>query len=266
MGETSDLLNPTSPDFQVSERYWAGRARLLRLVTDEATSDPCGHTIYLSPESLASPRLVTAIAGEAGLSAQIAGVVRQVGKPDTGLVSFWWDTRALVVVPPFPIERDLYSQGPNTGPLADLLNRRLLLGIVLLRLGRYAVGVLQGDALVASKSGSRYVKSRHRAGGSSQRRFERSRERLVRELFDKTCQVTTEVLTPFDDHIDYLLMGGERHTLDGFIRRCTFMQRLAPVTLRRTLEVHRPGREALEHIQHQVWRSRVLVFTRDDQG
>lgn len=259
-------MDSTSPDFQVSERYWAGRARLLRTLTDEATSDPCDHTIYLCPESLGSPGRVTAIAAEAGLSAQIAGVVRQVGESDTGLASFWWDTRALVVVPPFPIERDQYSQGADTGPLAELLNKNLLLGIVLLRLGRYAVGVLQDDVLVASKSGSRYVKSRHRAGGSSQRRFERSRERLIRELFDKACQVTADVLTPFDGHIDYLLKGGERHTLDGFIRRCTYLQRMAPVTLRRTLEVHRPGREALEHIQHQVWRSRVLVFTRDDQA
>ena len=57
-------------------------------------------------------------------------------------------------------------------------------------------------------------------------------------------------------------MGGERHTLQGFIRRCPFVNRPEPVRLQRTLEVERPGRAALEKIHNEVWKSRVLVLTR----
>ncbi len=205
-------------------------------------------------------------AGTAPAAPNLAGVLREVPESETGLVVFAGRSQTVVVAPPFPVREDRSFQVLEPSSLEEVMARPLLVGVVLLRLGRYAVAVLRGRELVGSKTGARYVKRPHRAGGSSQRRFERSRERLVRELFDKTCQVTQDVLTPFDGRIDFMLMGGEQHTLDGLIRRCTFLQRLEPVMLRRTLEVHRPGREALEHIQHQVWRSRVIRFTRDDQG
>ena len=142
----------------------------------------------------------------------------------------------------------------------ELLASDRVIGVVLLRLGRYAVGVLRGDTLVASKTGTRHVKSRHRAGGSSQRRFERSRERLVRELYDKTCEVVTDVFSPHDRSIDYVLFGGERHTLRGLVQRCRYLSSLERKTLTRVLEVDRPGQKALEGIVGEVWTSRALIF------
>ena len=232
---------------------------MLRLLDYLAASGGCVRTLYLRPESTATP-------GDLGAGPEHAGVLRQVGESETGLVLFWCDDRAWAVVPPFPIGSKSTSSGADTAPLKELLGSELHVGVVLLRLGRYAVGVLRGDRLLASKSGSRYVKSRHRAGGSSQRRFERSRQRLVRELFDKACQVAGEVLAPFDDRIDYLLLGGERHTLQRFVKRCALLQRSTPVTLKRRLAVERPGRAALEQVHHEVWKSRVLVFTRGGAG
>ena len=132
----------------------------------------------------------------------------------------------------------------------------------MIRLGRYAVGVLDGDALVASKTDTRYVKSRHRAGGSSQRRFERSRERLVRELYDKTCAVASDILRPFADSLDYVLLGGEKQTVGGLLRRCDALRRLEPITLQRRLNVRRPGQAALEGVHTEVWSSRVVVLDR----
>lgn len=241
---------------------------MLRTLSELEARGQCRHTIYLNPQSLRqsqaslSKALETHIR-ESSPTTEHYDVVRQVGESDTGVVLFWWDDRALAVVPPFPVEKETYSQRANTAPLVELLSRELLVGVVLLRLGRYAVGVFQGDRLVTSKSDSRYVKRRHRAGGSSQRRFERSRERLIRELFDKACQVTRDVFSPFENRIDYILMGGERHTLQGFTRRCTFLHRFGCVTLRRVLEVDQPGQKALEQIPYEVWKSRVLVFALD---
>ena len=115
--------------------------------------------------------------------------------------------------------------------------------------------------MLASKTGSRYVKSRHRAGGSSQRRFERSRERLVRELYDKACTVTRDLFAPYHDRLEFVLMGGERHTLQAFVQRCAYLGTLSEKTLARRLEVDRPGQAALDGIAHEVWKSRVLVFS-----
>ena len=252
------------PLFRISERFWSGKARLLQLVAEVATSALCRNTIYLSPESLGRPVDVCYRAPEAGEKEQLASVVQQAGESDTGLVLLWCEDRVVAIAPPFPVEEDSFTKGVDTLPLVELLSRDLFVGIILLRLGRYAVGVVHGDNLVASRSGTRYVKSRHRAGGSSQRRFERSRERLVQELFGKTCQTSREVFTPFGNRIDYLLMGGDRHVLQGFVESCVFLQRSEAVTLQRMLDVKRPGRAALEQMPYEVWKSRVLVFTHDE--
>ena len=257
------------PVFQVSERYSASRPRLLRMLADTATSGACRATAYLRPETARSPEgppaeYLTALPEAGGLRGELAELVQLLGETDTGLALFWCGDRVTAVVPPFPLDVDSLSGGVDTSPLERLLARELTVGIVLLRLGRYSLGVLRGEELLASKSGTRYVKARHRAGGSSQRRFERSRERLVRELFDKVCEVASDVFTPFDGRIDYLMMGGERHTLGAFVRRCLFVKQLGPMTLTRTLDVGRPGRAALERMPQEVWKSRVIELTREE--
>ncbi len=262
-------MNVQFPELQVSQRYRAGKAGMVRILADVAASKLCRYTVYLTPEFLASPEAVSsrglkARTGDASLSAIIADTVRQMGESETGIVLFLWDDHAVAVVPPFPVAEDVFSEGADTADLLELLDQDLLVGVILLRLGRYAVGVIQDDELLASKSDTRYVKNRHHKGGSSQRRFERSRERLVRELFDATCEVAKNIFTPFADRIDYLLLGGERHTLEAFERRCDYLKGLPAVRLRRRLQVERPGRKALEKIHHEIWKSLVLVFTRAD--
>jgi peptide subunit release factor 1 (eRF1) len=172
----------------------------------------------------------------------------------------------VAVSPPFPLAEYTGRPGTHVAPLVELFASEIVIGILLLRLGRYAVGVLRGDELVASKTGTRHVKSRHRAGGSSQRRFERSRERLVRELFDKTCEVARAVLSPYEAEIEYVLTGGERHTLGRFVKRCRYMRDLDPRTLGRVLQITRPGQKALDGVAAEVWRSRVLVFEPDGKS
>ena len=145
----------------------------------------------------------------------------------------------------------------------ELLGSEPVIGVILLRLGRYAVGVLRGDRLIASKTDSRYMKNRHRAGGQSQRRFARSRERLIRELYDKTCEVTRTVFAPYMDDMEYVMLGGERGVLNGFVKRCPMMGReLKGKTLARRLAVERPNQKALRGIAREVWMSEVTFLER----
>ena len=266
-----DYLSSAASVLQIENRYWARKIGLLQLLADVDNSGLCHHTVYLTRESVSDPGALEFMAAQSGaansgLSADLADIDLELGASETGRVLFLYDDQVIAVAPPFPIKENSLLEGADTTPLRDLLGSNFLIGVILLRLGRYVVGAVRGDNIVASKSGSRYVKRRHRAGGSSQRRFERSRERLVRELFDKTCQTAREIFDPFQGQIDFLLMGGARHTLAAFVRTCTFLRRSSLVMLNRSLEVNRPGRQAMERIPDEVWKSRVVVLTRSAGG
>jgi peptide subunit release factor 1 (eRF1) len=145
----------------------------------------------------------------------------------------------------------------DTSPLLELLSADYLVGVVLLRLGRFSVAVYQGDRLVASKTDARYVKGRHRAGGSSQRRFERIREGQMRRIYDKTCEATATQFEPFAKQLDYVVLGGERITLNNFRKVCPYLDRFQGKVLDRRLNIRDPKRDTLEEVGRLLWQSRV---------
>ena len=246
---------------QPAEGYWATKPVLLRLLAEIEASGWCRYTLYKAPASPGLDHLQGRLPGAAAWEEAAAQVLGQLGHSETGWTLFLGDEQAMAVAAPFPLLEDASAEGAQTAPLVRLLGWQLLIGVVLLRLGRYAVGVLRGDILIASKTGSRYVKSRHRAGGSSQRRFERGRQRLIRELFDKTCETVRRVVSPYQDGMDHVFMGGERHTLRAFLQRCGYLRGLERITLGRVLQVRRPGQAALDGIASEVWKSRVQTFS-----
>ena len=187
-------------------------------------------------------------------------VIESVGESDTGIALFVGEGRALAVCPPFPFVDDVARSGFVSSPLVRLLENDYLVGVVLLRLGRYAVAVLKGQQLVATKTAGRYMKNRHRAGGQSQRRFERSRERLIRELYDKTCESTRTIFARHEKNVDYILLGGEASTLSGFTDRCRYISNMSHKTLDRRLSIDQPNQNTLENIAFEVWKSRVFSF------
>ena len=242
-------------ELAVVGRSWVGRGRLRRDLAEISASPGYDRTAYL-----ASP---TSAADMDGVAGKAMEALPDLG---TGAAVFYGSRAAVAIAPPFPIDEDLRCDGVDVGPMLDLLSRDVTVGVVLLRLGRYAVGVLENDRLAASKSDTRYVKNRHRKGGSSQRRFERSRERLVRELYDKVCAVAEDVFRPYGDRIEYLLLGGERQTLLAFTKRCGYVERSGSEVLPRRLDVDRPGKAALDTIHRQVWMSRVVRLAEPPEG
>ncbi len=239
-----------SPEYRITRRRWVTRPGLRKLLT--GLEGPY-RTLYLKADSQNS-------GSDAG--PDVDEVLREVPKSETGLAIFMGDNSAIAIAPPFPLEEDSFAEGVDGAPLTELLERNLTVGVVLLRLGRYAVGVVQGEKLLASKSGSRYVKNRHKQGGSSQRRFERSRERLVREIFDKACEVMRTVFAPYEKRMDYIMLGGEKTTLKGLEERCAYLTRTDIEVLARRLAVERPGKIALESIHREVWKSHVYELER----
>jgi peptide subunit release factor 1 (eRF1) len=119
--------------------------------------------------------------------------------------------------------------------------------------------VFEGDQLLTSKTGTRFVKGRHKAGGRSQKRFARRREEQARWLFDKACSVVATQFAAYEERLDYVFLGGDRLTLHSFLKRCEYLQRLAGKTPARVLPVGKPRYEALCNAPLQIWKTRVFV-------
>ena len=101
-------------------------------------------------------------------------------------------------------------------PLEDFLSHvksRRLLGLVLVRLGGYAAGLVDGTELVASKVGSRPVHGRSAAGGWSQHRFARRREGQARVALAAAADAVGAVLLRRVAELDAVVSGGDRQAL-----------------------------------------------------
>ena len=183
-----------------------------------------------------------------------------VAASETGAVFFWSSVLQMLIIPPFPITDGFHKSGFYTSALRNLIRREPTLGVLLLRMGGYSVGLFRGQRLVASKTGTRYVKGRHSAGGTSQGRFARVREKQIHYLYVKVCSVMREKWEPYQRELDHIFLGGERHTLTGFIKECPFIQRLEPLIAERILTVGEPRRRELDRMPRELWMSKVLPF------
>jgi hypothetical protein len=91
-----------------------------------------------------------------------------------------------------------------------------LVGVLLVRLGGYAAGVFgPGQALLASKVGSRLVHGRSAAGGTSQHRFARRREKQSREALGAAASTAAAVFAPWEGRLDAVVLGGDRRAVAG---------------------------------------------------
>ena len=181
-------------------------------------------------------------------------------KSDTGLVLLRHGGRGLAVIPPFPITNQTTGDTWDEAPLLQLLSTDYTVGVVLLRLGRYLVAVFKGAEPVVTKTDTRYVKGKHHAGGTSQLRFKRIREGQMRKLFDEACGVVSDRFQPHDREMDYILLGGERLTLSGFMKVCPYLQRRQNLILDRRLNIRDPKHDTLETVAGLLRQSRVWAF------
>ena len=103
-------------------------------------------------------------------------------------------------------------------------------GVLLVRLGGYAVGVFAGSPprLTASKTGSRPVHGRSAAGGWSQHRFARRREKQVNEALQAAADATAAVFKGV--RLDAVVLGGDRRAIAGLAEDPRLKDYLAKAT------------------------------------
>lgn len=98
-------------------------------------------------------------------------------------------------------------------------------GVVLVRLGGYAVGRFVGDRLVSSKVDSTYVQGRTKAGGWSQQRYARRRGNQAAQAYAETADVVARLLLPHVADLDAVIGGGDA----GAVSAVLADSRLAPL-------------------------------------
>ncbi len=86
--------------------------------------------------------------------------------------------------------------------------------VLLVRRGRWAVGVFDGQRLVVSKVDARQVQGRTAAGGWSQQRFARRRGHQTDAVVSSTADTAARVLLPHVGHVVALFTGGDKGLVD----------------------------------------------------
>jgi peptide subunit release factor 1 (eRF1) len=174
---------------------------------------------------------------------QHAPIARTELRPER--VTFVGADSAIDCEPPFPpLAVTGVRDGFEPGPLLDHASRDRVVGVLLVRLGGHAAGVFAGRRLVDSKVGSRIVHGRHRAGGSSQRRFERRRGEQARVALEAAADVAARVLLQHRSDLEAIVLGGDRRALAEVLDDPR-LRPLAPLVAERVLDVPDPRLQVL---------------------
>jgi Actinobacteria/chloroflexi VLRF1 release factor len=116
--------------------------------------------------------------------------------------------------------------------------------VLLVRRGRWAVGVFDGCDLVVSKVDARQVQGRTAAGGWSQQRFARRRGNQTDAVVEHAVETAVRVLLPHAASVAALFTGGDRGLTDEVLAD----PRLRPLAVLRrepALEVGEPTKAVL---------------------
>jgi hypothetical protein len=170
-----------------------------------------------------------------------------------GAVRIELAAEVLVVRPPFGIAHEAEYDSVRLSPLFEALAADHDVAALLVRLGGYAVGVFEGERLVASKVGSRFVKGRHRKGGSSANRFRRRREEQARALAEEAAEVAAHVLAPWRDRVEAVALGGDRAAIRQVLAARGELAWLAERALPRFFTVPEPRQRVLERLPYDLY-------------
>jgi hypothetical protein len=170
-----------------------------------------------------------------------------------GAVTIELPEETLTVQPAFGLEHEGSYETVELGPLFEALAEDHVVAALLVRLGGFAVGVFEGERLVASKVGTRFVKGRHKKGGSSANRFRRRREKQVRELAEAAAATAVEVLQPWRERLEFAALGGDRRAVDEVLAAEPGLVWLRERALARFFTTGDPRLRELERLPYELY-------------
>jgi peptide subunit release factor 1 (eRF1) len=141
-------------------------------------------------------------------------------------------------------------------------------GVLLVRLGGYAVGVFAGSPpqLVSSKTGSRPVHGRSAAGGWSQHRFARRRENQAATALRAAADAAAGIFGRYGaDGLDAVVLGGDKRSaagLRGDARLAPYLDRAVD----RFLTVPDPRLAVLREVPREFGAIRIRLTEPEPNG
>jgi Actinobacteria/chloroflexi VLRF1 release factor len=222
-----------------------------------------GRWVEVPPERLVS--WVTAFArrhGAASVSRDEAG---------TAVTFTAADGSAAECHPPFPPLPERASGCEPAAAAEQIVAHSVAdrtVGVLLVRLGGFAVGVFAGapPRLAGSKTGRRPVHGRSAAGGWSQQRFARRRDNQAATALRAAADAAAVVLGQYGaDGLDAVVLGGDKRAVAGLRGDA----RLAPYLDRATgrfLTVPDPRPAVLAHIPSAYLAIRIRVTEAEPDG
>jgi hypothetical protein len=224
-------------------------------------------TLYIAPASF--PDYADALslgpkygvhAGEIKEAVKTEAVISGAEKYGTGAAIFWNGIgNKHIVLPPFPIAENKVSAGKlDVSVLHEVLDRRHVIGVVLVTWGWYALGIFDAGNLVASKTGTGHIHKKHKKGGRSQKRFARRTEEQKKDFLRRVSNRIDERLGSFAP--DHIFFGGNRLILKPLIQECRYLQTKAGKISSRVLDVRYADREALAGSLAEITKSQVFTF------
>lgn len=178
----------------------------------------------------------------AGFAERHGGATEALAAGELHLVGA--DTARATLTPPFPIDPD------DTAGFISGVSNVPRTAVILIRRGGFAAAVVQGTQVVASDVGKRHVQGRTAAGGWSQQRFARRRDKQVNELVDAAGDYVARVVIPVLP-VDYLATGGDRPLVDAVLGDPR-LRALQAVARGPHLDVPDPRRDVVESLPERL--------------
>ena len=198
-----------------SNRYTMPKIRLLHLL-EELHAESVDVASLCIPAGSSKEETEGMLESVVDLKSAPQDLSKSIADSPTGAMLFWGPRHRYLIMPPFPINEMKFSKTCEIKPLSSLLHKEYLIGLVVVRLGEYCVGVFKGDKMLSSKVGTGLVHGRHHKGGSSAHRFERHREKQEQILFTRVCAHARELFEPYAGSLNYLVYGGVKETVSDF--------------------------------------------------
>lgn len=243
----------------IAKQFRLTRTRTLALLSELDEYDTSAITLYL-PSGMPLNEVQFYLKQIQVLEPAEPDLSKNIVLSRTGAVILWGQTHKLLILPSFPVTDSYFTSGYNMNPLQSMLMNNYYIGIVLVRLGSYSIGICEGEILISHKTGTGLIHSRHRQGGSSAARFQRRRQDQTHHFLERVGEHARELLGPYARTLDYFIYGGAQTTIQQLQKQCDYFQQFNDRLLPPLLEIADPRFNILEKAVTQIWSSRVIEW------
>ena len=157
---------------------------------------------------------------------------------------------------PFPFSKKDFK---TLEDIRNALKKDLILSVLFFELGSWVTGIIKYKKVLFSKRGSRYVKGKHKAGGQSQRRFERNREKWIESLQNKVYEDIKNYLLPEKNKIDYFICLGDIHSLNNFINSTNLKKLFGEKIILKKSNLKNYTSKTILKAASNLWSSRIYL-------